>query len=221
MSARNIKRNLQELLTQKNFDDALASIRQLPPKQVVSPLISFFYHQNEETKFRAIFAVGLVVSDMAQQDMEAARVIMRRLMWNLNDESGGIGWGSPEAMGEIMSRQKKLADEFSAILVSYIREDGNYIEHEMLQRGVLWGIGRLGQARADLLEGVDKLLVPYLNAEDAYLRGMAAWASSACVSKEIQPILENLVKDTSRINIFIDGNLIERTVGELAANAIA
>ena len=221
MSGRSLKRTLQNLLSQTDFDASLESIRQFPPKQVVSPLISFFYARDEQVKWRAIRAVGAVVCDLADQDMEAARVIMRRLMWNLNDESGGIGWGSPEAMGEIMARHQQLANEFSAILVSYIREDGNYIEHEMLQRGVLWGVGRLAHARPKLLEGVDSLLLPYLRAEDAILRGMATWASGAFGSKQTRHVLDNLIKDTASIKIFIGGRLIQRTVGELAAEALS
>ena len=31
-------------------------------------------------------------------------------MWTLNDESGGIGWGSPEVMGEILAAHKGLAE---------------------------------------------------------------------------------------------------------------
>ncbi len=73
--------------------------------------------------------------------MEKARIVLRRIMWNLNDESGGIGWGSPEAMGEILGQSPELAREFNSILFSYLDPDGNYLEHEMLQRGVLWGIG--------------------------------------------------------------------------------
>jgi hypothetical protein len=46
--------------------------------------------------------MGEVMAHLADKDMESARVIMRRLMWSLNDESGGIGWGAPEAMGEIV-----------------------------------------------------------------------------------------------------------------------
>ncbi|MEA3417440.1 MAG: hypothetical protein U9R02_15080 [Thermodesulfobacteriota bacterium] len=57
--------------------------------------------------------MGVVVSNLADHDMESARVIMRRLIWNLNDESGGIGWGSPEAMGEIMARNNRLALPFT------------------------------------------------------------------------------------------------------------
>jgi len=40
---------------------------------------------------------------------------MRRLMWNLNDESGGIGWGNPEAMGEILACHEALANEYAPI----------------------------------------------------------------------------------------------------------
>jgi len=43
-----------------------------------------------------------------------------------------------------------LAEEYLHMLVSYMREDGpkafqdgNFIELPMLQRGLLWGIGRL------------------------------------------------------------------------------
>ena len=75
---------------------------------------------------------------------------MRRLMWNLNDESGGIGWRArPEAMGEIVARSERLADEYGHILISYLDPDGNYLEHPLLQRGLLWGIGRFAHARPE------------------------------------------------------------------------
>lgn len=220
MSGRSLKRTLRRLLENRDFDESCNAIRQFPPRKVISPLFSFFFAQDELIKWRAITAVGAVVCDLAGQDLEAARIIMRRLMWSLNDESGGIGWGSPEAMGEIMARHTQLANEFSAILVSYIREDGNYLEHEMLQRGVLWGIGRLAHARPALLQDAASLLPPYLHSKDATLRGNATWASGAFVSKRTQPILENLTKDTTSIKIFIDGRLIERSVGELAEEAL-
>ena len=53
----------------------------------------------------------------------------RRLIWSLNDESGGIGWGAPEAMGEILARSEKLSCEFYCILLAYIREDGTPLEN--------------------------------------------------------------------------------------------
>ncbi|NIR18057.1 MAG: HEAT repeat domain-containing protein, partial [Desulfobacterales bacterium] len=80
------------------------------------------YNEDQDVRWSAVKAMGRVVAKMADEDMESARVIMRRLMWNLNDESGGIGWGSPEAMAEILTCHDGLAKEYAHILISYARE---------------------------------------------------------------------------------------------------
>ncbi|MGD9194313.1 MAG: hypothetical protein PVH58_20495, partial [Desulfobacterales bacterium] len=118
----------------------------MPPKRAVNPLFSLLCSLDERLKWRAVTAMGQVVSNLAETDLESARVIMRRFMWHLNDESGGIGWGCPESMGEIMARCERLADEYGFVLISYIQPEGNYLEHEILQRGVLWGVGRLAHS---------------------------------------------------------------------------
>jgi hypothetical protein len=152
--------------------------------------------------------------------MEAARVIMRRLMWNLNDESGGIGWGSPEAMGEILARQEGLATEYAGILISYMREDGNYLENEVLQRGLLWGIGRLSRVRPQILQGAEPYLSPYLQSQDATVRGLAAWAIGILGIKAACAELEGLAADEAEIQIFLDGSIIKRRVNDLARDAL-
>jgi len=48
-------------------------------------------------------------------------------------------------MGEILAAHNGLAQEYAHILLSYAREEGNYLELEALQRGLLWGIGRLAE----------------------------------------------------------------------------
>jgi hypothetical protein len=187
----------------------------MPARQAVNPLFSFFYNSSEIIKWRAVTAMGMVVSDLADHDIESARVVMRRLIWNLNDESGGIGWGSPEAMGEITALHGGLAMEFASILVSYIKPDKNYIEHEILQRGVLWGIGRLAYRRPEFVRDSEQFLIPYMESEDAFLRGLAAWAAKAICTKTTEPILLKLRNDNSEIRIFLDNRIVECTVGSL------
>jgi hypothetical protein len=142
-------------------------------------------------------------------------------MWNLNDESGGIGWGSPEAMGEIMARHDGLAKEYACILVSYINEAGNFLEHEMLQRGVLWGLGRLAHARPELVRDAAAYLPLFMRSKDAVHRGLAAWVAGAIPSELTEPLLKHLTTDEARINIFINMNIEERTVGQLAVEALS
>jgi len=152
--------------------------------------------------------------------LEAARVIVRRLMWNLNDESGGIGWGSPEAMGEILAAHNGLAHEYAHILLSYAREDGNYLEHEGLQRGLLWGIGRLSEKRPELVRGDAELLLPYLESPDGVIRGLSARIMGLLRVKEAQTLLRKLTDDESALVIMVGNDLTSVRVNELAEEAL-
>ena len=219
-SNRQLKKEIQQFLLQKDFKKRLSQICDLPARKAVNPLFSFLCSPDELLKWRAVMAMGEVVARLADEDMESARVIIRRAMWQLNDESGGIGWGCPETMGEIMARNGNLAAEFWCILISYIRPNGNFLEHEVLQRGVLWGVGRLAQARPQLLKDSADYLIPYLHAEDAYLRGLAAWASKTLRNKKIDALLSGLTEDGAKLSIFQDGHLMQCSVGQLAQQAI-
>ncbi len=175
LKGRDFKRKVIDLLKADDFAGVLETFRSCPARRVINPLFSCLCSTEPEIKWRAITALGVVVANLAQDDMESARVVMRRMIWNLNDESGGIGWGVPETMGEVMARHKGLAREYVNILVSYIREDGNFLEHEPLQQGALWGVGRLAQTSPELLQNAVPHLHPFLSSENATLRGLAAW----------------------------------------------
>ncbi len=144
------KKKLKDLLAADDFKFALKEISSYPKKKVINHLFSLLCSENELIRWRTITTMGIIVSRLANNNINSARVIMRRLMWSLNDESGGIGWGAPEAMAEIMARSPQLADEYHRILLSYCIPGLNYLEHDTLQKGVLWGIQRLSKIRPDL-----------------------------------------------------------------------
>jgi hypothetical protein len=188
---------------------------------VINPLFSFLLSSDEQTKWRAVTAMGAVVANLAEKDMESARVVMRRLMWNLNDESGGIGWGAPEAMGEIIASHEGLAKEYAHMLISYVRKDGNFLEYEPLQRGAVWAIGRVAQVRPDLVQDALPHLLPYLGSTDASLRGLAAWTLGLLGPETARPHLQPLFADKSEIPLYLNGNLVVRRVSDLAKKALA
>jgi len=215
MGGRQLKKKVFGLLSVKDFEKDILKISGFSARAVVNPLFSFFYNSDELIKWRAVTAMGVVVSNLADHDMESARVVMRRFIWNLNDESGGIGWGSPEAMGEIMARHEGLAKEYHKILLSYIMPDGNFIEHEILQRGVLWGIGRLAHARPNLVRDFAHLLCPYMESPDPALRGLAVWTAGLFDCETTNRLLKNLENDQATLTFYLDGKLEEFTVAQL------
>jgi hypothetical protein len=220
-SRRGLKKRVSELLTLESLDRALGLLNDQPAGQAINALFSFLPSTDAKVKWAAVTAMGWMVSRLAGRQMEQARVVMRRLMWQLNDESGGIGWGCPEAMGEIMASHEGLANEFAHILVSYVRKDGNPLEYEPLQQAAVWGIGRLGEVRPQLVREAVPHLVPFLKVRNASLRGLTAWALGRLGAEVARSEIHSLVHDTAEIEIFVNRKISRCQVGELAENAIA
>lgn len=219
-SGRSIKDRVLQLLKADDLDVALEELARLPHKRVINALFSFFLHAEELIRWRAVVAMGAAVSSLADTDTEAARVIMRRLMWSLNDESGGIGWGAPEAMGEILARNERLSEEYAAILVSYLSPDGNFLEHEPLQRGLLWGLVRFAEARPGMAVAAAAYLRPYLASQDGTVRGLATLAVGLIGVAELRDALDELRGDPTVFRVYEPDQLKDHTVGELATRGL-
>lgn len=217
MSLRQLKKQVVHLFLTEPFQTALSVIVGMPARRVVNPLFGLFYHEDPRVRWYAVAAMGEVVSRLADVEMESARVIMRRLMWNLNDESGGIGWGSPDAMGEIMARHPGLAQEYASILISYLNPDGNFLEHEGLQEGVLWAVGRLARVRPHLAGDALELITPHFTSDNAVLRAMALWAAIPLVKGNPPHLPKGLFSDMTEVSIFEAGLFARHTVSSLAS----
>ncbi|MFV0422567.1 DVU0298 family protein [Oleidesulfovibrio sp.] len=227
---RSLKTRIRCLLLADDWEQQLDHILALPSKEAVGPLFSFLLFGGE-MKWRAVTALGLVVASMADTRMEDARVVMRRLLWHMNEESGNIGWGIAEAMAEIMANHSGLAGEYDRMLISYIRETGdddNYLDHPPLRRGVYWGIGRLAQVEPDKMRLAVRSLTLALEDEDAQGRGLAAWALTqlgghipADAVDELRTRLTALTDDPAEVELFAGRQLLCVTTGQLAREALA
>ncbi|MDQ7031606.1 MAG: HEAT repeat domain-containing protein [Desulfonauticus sp.] len=171
---RKLKQMVLSLLEDKNAPAKLSQLLEYPLNKVVNPLFTALLSPNPIVKWHGVTAFGVVVGEMANQNLESARIIMRRFMWMLNDESGGIGWGVPEAMGEIMAVCPKLAAEYHTILISYLQEHekgkDNFLEYAPLRRGAFWGVARLAQTHPSLAQkALPKIKKAFFIEKDAYI----------------------------------------------------
>jgi hypothetical protein len=220
IGGRELKRIVAGLLIDDSFPSSLDAVSHLPVRQVVNPLFAFFCDADPLRRWRAVTAMGQVVSGLADENMESARVVMRRFLWNLNEESGGIGWGCPEAMGECMARSDRLAEEYGCILWSFLHPERNFIEHPALQEGVLWGVGRMAHARPAQPADCAQLLRPFLCSPEAALRGLAAWACGPLADAGLKPLLAKLETDGASLQIYRRERIEACSVGELAVQAL-
>jgi HEAT repeat protein len=95
----------------------------------------------------------------------------------------------------------------------------------MLQRGLMWGLGRLAQVRPSLLreKNAATYLLPYLDSSDVAVRGLAAWTLGLLQAKEKEAVssLNDLLSDPGRVLHYINRAFVVETVGSLAEKALA
>ena len=65
------------------------------------------------------------------------------------------------------------------------------------------------------------LLLPFMKSKDANFRGLSAWTAGALASELTKDLLTRLADDKKKISIFLEGRVVEITVGRLARDAIA
>ena len=222
-SLRTLKPEIRDLLVAPDFDSACNAISGYGARKVINLLISFYCHDDPLVRWRSIEATGRIVSWHADENMESARVIMRRFSWMLNDESGGIGWGVPEAMGEVLSAHKALCMEYNRLFLSYIQPACNFLEHPVLQRGLLWGISRLASTQSMLVIPVLPHIKPFLASEDPYHRAFAALIFGN--TRSAQPdspavelpadIVDQLCRDNAEIDLYEERVIKRKTVADL------
>ena len=145
-------------------------------RRVVRALVSLLCDPDELVRWRAVSALG----HLAGAHPELAQPLVTRLYWSLNDETGGIGWMSAPALGEIGRRAPQLLSQCVRPLVRYLDEP-------FLLAGALWAIGRLAPAYpAETREVVPEVSLRCASADPA-VRAHAAFALGEVGDGRAQP----------------------------------
>lgn len=202
-----LKKQVQEALSNGNY----ATILELGTRHtghVIAALINTLYSMDELLRWRAVECLGLLTKQISLTEPDRAREIIRRLFWALNDESGGSGWASPEAVGEVIRNRPDIYNEFVSILVSF-REDPSLV------RGIIWALGRIGERKPALVDDYIPLLHDLLGASDPQQRGLALWALKKVKVDIPVEKTELLKKDNSEFQVFENKHLFKYKITEL------
>lgn len=223
-----VRSRIESALDATDFPQALAALGDIAPKKRLAPLFSALLAPEPRRRWRAVVAIGAAAAELTADNPESGRDLWRNLMWRLNEESGTIGWGIPEVMGEALARSPLLAEAYHRILFGYVRElpgDSTFIDHEPLRRGVWWAIARLAAARPELVrrEAMD-VLAGALDDPDPAARGLACLTLARLgppADPAIADRLTALTGDTAALEIYDADRLDATSVAALAQAALA
>lgn len=229
MNRRQLKKEVFEILQQASLVEIFQNLGRYQDHRLINPLFIALCHSDEKVRWHAVCSFGWLVPALAENDMEAGRIVMRRFLWSLNDESGGIGWGAPEAMAEIMCHSSPLRKEYLHMLISYMRkdgenlfEDGNYLELPMLQRGLLWGVGRLCQDHHR--EMIERQIIvdvgTYLESSDMHVIGLAIWCLGLLGVESGLERIRRFEQCNEEVSLFFNNEIQQISIAELARSAL-
>jgi hypothetical protein len=207
------KKQLREILVKADWNALKGWARNLD--NPLRALSSSLFDPDPLIKWRVIQAMGLVANMDSQKDLERVRRQIRRLLWLMNDESGGICWNAPEAIAEIVFNVTQLLGEYGKLLPSFFDE-------EPFEKGSRWAVARIAPLDPTIcLESVERL-IESLSDPDPEIRAYSAMALQAVGGTSSVDQIKTLLDDSGLINFydFQNSQLIKTTVGQLLKDRI-
>jgi hypothetical protein len=185
-------------------------------KRIWRLLQSNLYQTDEALLWPTIEAMAALLRTQWDQGRhEKVRDYLRRLIWSISDESGGIGWSAPQTIAEIIAAIPQLSEPYLNLLI-----DRAFSEPALIKSG-LWAIGRLGQ-RAEQAVGLfrDIILASFSTADPETL-GLAAWAMGEIKYEPALPCLQQLTQRHEPVRIYVSPGIIEKPLADWAREAIS
>jgi len=158
------KRAIRELLTRGDLDAVVRQSRETGARRTYRHLLTFLHDRDDLVRWRAVVACGRVAGVLAKKDLEGVRELIRRILWWMNDESGALLRVGPEVLAEILVNVEPLVVEYADLLPTYVDE-------EPFERGALWAIARLAEARPGVLTDAADSIRFGMDSQDGEIRG--------------------------------------------------
>jgi len=216
----NLKSNIQHALETNNLDsmERLA----ITQKRVLSLLVRFAYDKESLVGWRAIKATGVVSKALLPLEYMFLRETIRKLLWSLTDESGGIGWSAPEIIGEIISADPKRFADIIPILA------GAYdCEEDVFRPGVLYAFTLIAPAAPELILPFVGLIQRALRDKQPLVRYYAIQCVRLLKDKmntdelsQAVSIARGIVNDKSEVWIYNGDSFMGVVLGEEVASLV-
>lgn len=130
------------------------------PQRALASVTRRLYSAEETEKLQAVQALGWLVAEKQLYDELRVTELARRFVWALNDESGAVPYGIPEALGELLRVRPELRPAFLPVLCSLLTE-AELRQTGPIEEGVVWALGRLGACVLEYCPEIEATLEAY------------------------------------------------------------
>jgi hypothetical protein len=190
----------------------------LMSRKVLSVLVRLAYDKETLVGWRAIIATGEAASVLVRNNYDFLRETVRKLLWSLTDESGGIGWSAPELLGEIVSADPKRFCDIVPLIAEVFS-----IEEAVFRPGVLYAFKRIAESHPEMINPYQEIIQRGLSEEDpmARIRALELILSlkerlGAGNFNAVASRIHGLMQDRAEVWLYRNGGFTSIEVRELA-----
>ena len=180
-------------------------------KRIIRHLQRLIYSVDNLLRWRATDILGKVSAVIAEYDPGAISKLLQRLFTAVSDTAAS-SWGCIDAIGDIISNSPGRFSSYGPQLYQYAGDRALLVE-------VLRALGKIGRKSPDIRKRAFHF-IPILQDPDPEIRSHAAILLGNLSAGEAKDDLEKLKNDTAEVEIYSDGNLELRSVGQLALEAL-
>ncbi len=204
---RALRETVRGFLLGREYEKILALAKE--ERRAVRTVVSLLYDSDDLSRWRAVTLMGR----LARTEPEKVKALVKRFIWWMNDESGGIGWSSAPVIGEIGRSVPELVPDAVRVVIHYRQE-------RFLIPGVLWATGRLAGTFSGMVAGVVPELIGFLADTDAEVRGQAVFALGETGDPRAEEGLRGIRGDRSMIRIYENEEIVAKEIGIAAGEAL-
>ncbi len=206
------REGVKKLLTELAWEEIVRLA--LVDRRVVRTLLGLLYDADDYVHWLAIDAIGRTGGAIAAADPDKVRELIRRLLWALNEESGGTPWGATGAIGAIVAARPDLFANYLSMICPFHDDVSIYPEF-------MWSLATVGRSRPDLTAEYGPFLLAALGHGNASVRAYAAWCLGVVRTDGAAAALAARRDDAAEAAVYEgDGVCRRRTVGAIAAESM-
>ena len=181
-------------------------------KRIIRDLQRLLYAVDLQLRYRAADALGQVAARVSRDHPDTVIRLLQGLFTALTDTAAS-SWGYIDAIGEIIRNRPRQYGRYVARLTALSRD-------RTLLPEVLRALGRIARTQPDLIRPARSSILALLTDSDPEARGYAALLIDSLGAEGAEKELMALTEDPVMVRIYVEGNLVERSVGEIASDAL-
>ena len=204
------KKRVEELVGKYEFNLILNAARE--DKKVIRYLQRLLYSGDTLFRQRAAEILGRACSIVGERDPGLVSKLLQGLFYSLID-TAAFPPGAFEAIGEIISHRADLFGGYAPQLYQFLADDTRKAQ-------VLHALGRIAKSSPALLKKHTFHFFSFLEDPNPAVRGYAAWLIGNLGAHEARKDLEKLIDESHEVEIFENGNIEKKTVGQVVSEAL-